>query len=175
MPPRPGGTSGRPNPSRPSGGLPGEAERPCWPARQWEDPGPFIRAGAHPENQRVRGRAPQDTRPYRKHRQLSVMKAAVATPPPRDEPGVHSRSSEQSDHQQDDNSADRGVDYVADDTSADVDAEVGQQPARNQRADDAEDDIADQSETAAGYELACEPTGDCADDEKDDKGLNFYT
>ncbi len=53
--------------------------------------------------------------------------------------------------------------------TADVDTEAGQQPACNERADDAEDDIADQAEAAACHDLASQPAGNCTDDEKDDQ------
>ena len=48
------------------------------------------------------------------------------------------------------------------------DPEDGEQEARDQRAEDAHDDIADQAEARPLHEQAGEPTRDCADDTGDD-------
>ena len=49
--------------------------------------------------------------------------------------------------------------------AAEADAQLRQQPARQQRADDADHDVADQAETGAAHDQAGKPAGDRADDE----------
>src|SRR5271169_2854684 len=65
------------------------------------------------------------------------------------------------DDQQNDR-ANEGIDDVRDEPGAKVDVENGQQIARNDGADDADDDVADQSKTAALDHHAGKPAGNCA-------------
>ena len=51
-------------------------------------------------------------------------------------------------------------------TAAEADAQLRQQPAGDQRADDADHDIADQPETGAVHDQAGKPAGDRADHER---------
>ena len=63
-----------------------------------------------------------------------------------------------------DHCADGGVDDIAHRAAAETYSELRQQPACDQRADDADHDVADQPETGAAHDQAGEPAGDRADD-----------
>ena len=62
--------------------------------------------------------------------------------------------------------ADGGVDDIADPAAAEVDAQLRQQPARQQRADDADHDIADQAETCAAHDQSGKPARNTANDQR---------
>jgi uncharacterized membrane protein len=71
--------------------------------------------------------------------------------------------------QQQHHRADRRAGDNRHETDADMHAEFGQQPAGDEGTDDADDDVADQSETATLYDDTGKPAGDGADDDPDEQ------
>src|SRR5262245_1005278 len=84
---------------------------------------------------------------------------------------VPSRSLDETYHEQHDNCADCGMDDGA--HYAAHRPETREQPACNDRADDADYDVADEAEAAAGHNLARKPAGDSTDDEPNDESLRI--
>jgi hypothetical protein len=52
-----------------------------------------------------------------------------------------------------------------------METELGQQPVADKRPDQANDQVADQTETAAFHHSAGEPSGDNSDDQDDEETL----
>src|SRR5580698_7645465 len=77
--------------------------------------------------------------------------------------------SDQSDDHQQDHRADGGAEDLADQSERQPDAEARKQESRDQRADDADHDVADQAEAVAANDLAGEPAGNRADQQKYDQ------
>src|SRR5579871_2013747 len=74
------------------------------------------------------------------------------------------------DHKQDDG-ADRGIDDLRHQAGAEMNAESGKQPACDQRAGDADHDVADDAKSSAADDLAGEPACNQADEEDDKQAL----
>src|SRR5271154_5838674 len=77
--------------------------------------------------------------------------------------------SDQSDDHQQDHRADGGAEDLADHPEREPDAQARKQESRDQGADDADHDVADQTEAVAPNDLAGEPAGNRADQQKDDQ------
>src|ERR1043165_7242261 len=76
---------------------------------------------------------------------------------------------EEPDDDQENDRPDDGIDDCRDDAADQDEADQRQYPAGNHRTNDADHDIANQSETVALDEQAREPASDCADDQPNDE------
>lgn len=79
--------------------------------------------------------------------------------------GVLGYSADEADQEQQDDRADRGRDNLTTNVAAGEDASARQKPARKNRADDADHNVADKAKTVALDDDAGEETGNRADDE----------
>src|SRR5689334_9619642 len=86
------------------------------------------------------------------------------SPPPPTQATADEPEQEQQHH-----GSDKGVEDQRDDAGAEMDTEPRQQPVADERTDQANNQIADQSETAAFHHSAGKPSGDNADDQDDQK------
>jgi hypothetical protein len=77
---------------------------------------------------------------------------------------VHEPQKDQQDH-----CAERGVDDSGDNTGTKVNPQLRHQPAADEGADNANNNIADETEAAALYDLSRQPTRDQADQKYDEK------
>src|SRR5215469_11087044 len=79
---------------------------------------------------------------------------------------------EKSNDDQENHGSDDGIDDRRDDAASDDHPDHRQQPTGNNRTDDADHDISDESEAVALNDQASEPTGYCADNQPSDQRLN---
>src|ERR1022692_4190820 len=80
-------------------------------------------------------------------------------------------ASHEPDNYEQQDGADRGVEDLAHHTSAERKAEPREQPARDEGADDADGDVADQAEAGPLNDLASQPAGDEAYKQNDENAL----
>src|ERR1043166_8829801 len=86
-----------------------------------------------------------------------------------DEAGLPaSPAAHQADNQKQDDGADRRIDDLGDEAGAEMNPDFRKQQARNQRAGDADQDVADDAEAGAADDLAGEPARNQADEQDDD-------
>jgi hypothetical protein len=52
-----------------------------------------------------------------------------------------------------------------------VNAEPGQRPAADERPEDSDDEVADNTETGPLHDLTCQPAGDETDEQDDEKAF----
>jgi len=95
------------------------------------------------------------------------MRGGTHRVPPRTGFGGGASALDEARDKQQDHRADQGVDHLGDVAAADENAKARQKPAGDDCADDADHDIADQSEPPALHDLTGEPAGDGTDDEPD--------
>ena len=80
-------------------------------------------------------------------------------------------SSNQAQDQQQNDGADGGVDDFRNQPAAEMNADLREQQARNQRAGDADHNIADDAKAGAADDLAREPAGHQADEQDDENAF----
>src|SRR5690349_1889040 len=73
--------------------------------------------------------------------------------------------------QQQQHGADCGIDDLADNAAADGNAEPGKQQTGDQRAADADDDIAENSKPGAAHDLSGQPARDKADEQNNENAF----
>src|ERR1700722_12622429 len=95
--------------------------------------------------------------------------AAIFTPPRR-----AALSPDQPQDDQEDHRADKRVDDGGDKARADIDAELRQQPPGDDRADNADHDVAQQPIAAAFDHHSGKPAGDGSDDQPNDNALDAH-
>src|SRR5262249_26664706 len=76
---------------------------------------------------------------------------------------------DQPENKQQQNGADRGRYDRGNQPASQMDAQFRQQPSADQRSDDPDADIRDETETGAAHDLTGEPAGDQSDDQDDQK------
>src|SRR5271167_691474 len=67
--------------------------------------------------------------------------------------------------------ADRRIDDLRNQAAADGNAELGKQVARDQRAGDADENVANNAKAGAAHDLAGQPAGDQADEQDDENAF----
>lgn len=78
---------------------------------------------------------------------------------------------DQSEDQQEHNGSDERIDDQGNDPDPEVDTEAGHQPVSDERTDQTDEQVADQSEAAALHNPASQITGNNPDDEDDEETL----
>ncbi len=73
--------------------------------------------------------------------------------------------------EQEHNRSDCGVDDKADDTGAEMNSKAMQKPVADERADDTDSRVADETETTALHNFARQPSGNEPDDQNDNQPL----
>jgi hypothetical protein len=76
--------------------------------------------------------------------------------------------------QQEDNRTDRGIDDFRDEATTQVDAKLGKQPTRDQRAGNADQNVADNAKAGASHDLAGQPACDQTDKQNNEKAFIGY-
>src|SRR4051794_31655575 len=89
-------------------------------------------------------------------------------------PAPSAAATNEPDEQQQNQSADRGVDDRRNDTGAEMDAEPRKDPAADESADDPDQEIADDAEPGALHDLACQPSGNEADQQDDQEAFTGH-
>src|ERR1700757_1443239 len=88
-------------------------------------------------------------------------------------PSLHPAAKQPHDQEQHDG-ADRGIDDLRNQPAADMNNELGKQEGGNQRARDADQDVADDAEPRAAHDLAGQPAGDQADEQNNQNAFIGY-
>jgi hypothetical protein len=96
--------------------------------------------------------------------------ASTETPTPAAPPAIApTAAGDEPDDEQEDDGADSGVDDQSNRAYAQMHAQSRQHPIANERADNADKQIADQAKSGAAHDFACRPPRDNADDQNDEK------
>jgi hypothetical protein len=82
-----------------------------------------------------------------------------------------SATSNEPDDEEQDGGTDCRVDDRTKDAHAEMNSEFGKQPASDERADNADQEIADQAKSSAAHDLAREPTGHDTHDNNDEEAF----
>jgi hypothetical protein len=89
-------------------------------------------------------------------------------------PCEKSRSPDKAYQNKQDHSANRGCNDLSEQVAANKEAKPGEQPRGNERADNANHDVADNAKAIPGHNDARQVAGDAPDDEEDDERFNRH-
>ena len=93
--------------------------------------------------------------------------ASSPTSPPTAAPPA--ATTNESDDEEEQHCPDSGVYDRCDKAQAEVNAELWQQPSADERSNDSDDEIADESKSGALHEMTCQPSGNEADQKYDEE------
>ncbi len=84
-------------------------------------------------------------------------------------PSPTANPTDQPENNEQDDRAERGVDDEGDHPCAEMDTQLRQQPISDERPDDADYQVADETVAATPHYVASKPSGDNADDDDDEE------